>query len=291
MGDVTLFVDELIEFTNARGVTVKFVDEPFGLVSVEGLGDVAADVQQQKAPYQDGTDFVDTVLEPRYITTEFIVRGDDYDEIKHHRAYLSGVLNPKLGLGTLRYISGDVVRELKAVAESVPTFPDKEARGERWQRGLVTFVAPNPYWQDVNPTNIKLEDYVANFSFPFSFPVTFSIRGDSRTIVNSGHAPTPIKVTFRGDSVNPKITKNNTGEFIKVNRTIPEGYSLVITTDFNNKSVKIIAPDGVESNAMGYIDLDSTFFSLDVGENHLSFITEGGKPEVFIEYRNLFIGV
>ena len=85
----------------------------------------------------------------------------------------------------------------------------------------------------------------------------------------------------------------STGETIRIKRTIPAGYSLVITTDFNNKSVQIIAPDGVATDAMGYIDLDLpwSFFSLDVGENQLSFITEGGKPDVFIEYKNLYVGV
>lgn len=261
------------------------------LVSIEGLGDVNADIQTQKSPFQDGTTLIDTVLEPRYIQTEFLIRGTDYNEVRSKRTFISSVINPRLGLGTLTYYSGDTVREIKAVAESVPYYPDKESRGRRWQRGLVTFVAPNPYWQDVSPTNIKLEDYVANFSFPFSFPVNFAIRGDSRTLINDGHAPAPITVTFVGEAVNPSITKIETGEFIRVNRTIPSGYQLVITTEFNNKSVKIVAPDGVETSAMGYIDLDSEFFSLDVGRNQLSFITEGGQPEVYVEYRNWYVGV
>lgn len=284
---------ERVTFINSRGRSIVLSNQrPFILESVDGKGDVEADVQMQSAPYQHGSGYIDTRLNPRPLTLRVAILGDNPAEVAKLRQELTSVFNPTLGEGLIIYENDFVKREITGALESIPKFPT--GRGSkllRMQRALIHIVCPNPYWQDVNPTNIKLEDYVANFSFPFSFPVTFSIRGDSRTIVNSGHAPTPIKVTFRGDSVNPKITKNNTGEFIKVNRTIPEGYSLVITTDFNNKSVKIIAPDGVESNAMGYIDLDSTFFSLDVGENHLSFITEGGKPEVFIEYRNLFIGV
>lgn len=284
-------VEEYLEFTNARGKAFRFGDAACGLVSVEGLGDVEASVQLSRAPFQDGATLVDTVLEPRYITMEFILRADNYAGVRQVRSTVSRALSPRLGAGLLKYVSGATVRQIYAVAETVPAFPDGAARGERWQRGMVTFVAPNPYWQDINPTNVKLEDYVSNFSFPFSFPVSFAVRGDMRTLVNEGHAPAPVKITFRGESVNPKITKVDTGEFIRVKRTIPEGYSLVITTDFNNKAVRIIAPDGVESNAMGYIDLNSTFFQLDIGENKLSFITDGGKPDVYVEYRNLYLGV
>ncbi|WP_429995361.1 phage distal tail protein [Metabacillus fastidiosus] len=109
--------------------------------------------------------------------------------------------------------------------------------------------------------------------------------------MNKGDVPTPIKVTFCGESINPKITNLTTGEFIKVNRSILLNYSLVINTEFGNKEVKIVAPDGVEQNAFSYIDLESSFFMLNVGENRFSFITDGGQPEVYIEYRNKYLGV
>lgn len=285
-------VTEYLEFTNSRGASVRFGGgSSVGLVSVEGLGDVEAEIQQQSSPYQDGSTFIDAKLSARYVGIEFIVRASDYAGVRAGRSEMAGVLSPKLGLGLLKYVSGDTVREIYAVAEGTPIFPDGDSRGERWQRGLLTFVAPNPFWQDVHPTNIKLEDFVANFSFPFSFPVSFSIRGDSKVLVNSGDVPTPVEITFRGESINPKVTKLSTGEFIRINRPIPDGHSLVITTGFNEKAVSIVDPYGAEINAMGYIDLNSTFFSLDVGENQLSFITDGGNPEVYIEYKNLFLGV
>ena len=285
-------VAEYLEYTNSRGASVRFGGGSFcGLVSVEGLGDVGAVIQTQSAPFQHGATFIDALLEQRFISVEFIVRGENYGEVAKRRADIARTLSPLNGLGTLKYVNGGIARDIYAIAEGVPAFPDGEARGERWQRGLLTFVAPSPYWQDVEPTNVKLEDYVSNFSFPFSFPVSFAARGDMRTLINDGHAPAPVKITFRGESINPKITKVDTGEFIRVKRTIPAGYSLVITTGFNDKAVKIVAPDGVITNAMGYIDLGSTFFSLDVGDNRLSFITEGGQPDVYIEYKNLYLGV
>lgn len=262
---------------------------PFLLSKIDGLGDVDANVQMTKSPFQDGTTLIDSLLEPRYISMQVSVLGNSPAEISQHRERLARVFNPKLP-GVILYENGNVTREIYANPEHVPKFPSDD-RGRTYQISLVNLVCPNPYWRDINPTNIKLQDFVGNFFFPVSFPTSFSIRGDEQELFNEGHAPTPIKVTFRGEAVNPMITKSSTGEFIRINRTIPAEHSLVITTGFNEKAVRIIDPHGVEMNAMGYIDLDSTFFSLDVGENQLKFITDGGNPEVFIEYRNLYLGV
>ncbi|MBO0586113.1 phage tail family protein [Sporosarcina sp. E16_8] len=284
----------MIKFTNKRGESIIFnqIGSPFGLNNFNGLGDVEADVQMSKSPFQDGSTYIDSLLSTRAINFDVTIFGTDDTDISRKRSQLSSVFNPKLGVGLLEYHYGDVVREIYAVPEHVPVFgAGFENRGRRHQKALIDLICPSPFWQDINPTIIKLQDFVGNFFFPISFPASFSIRGDVENLLNAGDVSTPINVTFRGESVNPVITKVATGEFIRINRTIPAEHSLIITTGFNEKSVKIIDPYGVESNAMGYIDLDSTFMSLDVGENKLSFITDGGSPEVFIEYRNLYLSV
>lgn len=279
-----------LEYTTSNGQTIELYGAPFHLYFFEG--DVEANTQLQKSPYQDGSTYIDTVLSERYIPIELKIRAKDEEDLTNKKRQLTSMFNPKLGLGLLRYQNNHDVKEIWTVSENVPFFPDGPSnRGKTFQKALINLIAPSPYWQDVTPTNIKLEDFVANFSFPFSFPVSFSIRGDSKVLVNSGHVPTPVKITFRGESINPRVTKLSTGEFIRIKRPIPIGHSLVITTGFNEKAVKIVDAYGVETNAMGYIDLNSTFFSLDVGYNELAFITDGGQPEVFIEYKNLYLSV
>ena len=281
-----------LNFTNTRGQSIELYGSPFRLSNFEGLGDVEADIQMQKSPFQDGSTFTDSLLLERYIKLELKIEGKDEVDLANNRRLLSGIFSPKLGPGILQYTDESGSKQIYAVAEGVPTYPDGSTnRGRTFQKALLFLVCPNPYWQDINPIVTKLQDFVGNFFFPISFPASFSIRGDEKNLLNEGHAPTPIKVTFRGEAVNPMITKVSTGEFIRINRTIPAEHSLVITTDFDYRTVRIVDPYGNEKNAMGYIDLDGTFFSLDVGENNLKFITSGGNPEVFIEYRNLYLGV
>ena len=68
---------------------------------------------------------------------------------------------------------------------------------------------------------------------------------------------------------------------------------LIITTDFGNK--KVIFDDGLgnQSNAFGLIDLNSTFFQLQVGDNEISYSADTGTTtaEVLIQWYNRFLGL
>lgn len=281
-----------LEYINSKGETIELYGRPFRLVNVTGLGDVEAEIQMQKAPYQDGATLIDTALEPRYIDIEIKIIGSNTEDTETKRRKVASIFNPRLKAGTLRYISDSGVREIKAIATALPNFPDgSDNRQATFQKALIQLVAPDPHWKDIIAENYKLEDFVGNFRFKFRFPVRFATRGDSRILINKGDVPTPIVVEFRGAAVNPKITNVTTGEFIKVNRTIPPGYKLVLDTSFGNKRVEIVAPDGVVENAFHYIDLESTFFSLEVGETKFGFITEGGNPEVYVEYKHRYLSV
>lgn len=283
-----------LKFTNSRGESITFnsVGSPFGANNITGLGDVDADIQTQTSPYQDGSTLIDVVLNPRPISFDSVIFGTGDTDISNKRKRLSKVFNPKLGEGVLELRYGDNVFMIKAVAEHVPTFGTGfQNRGRRHQVALIDLICPNPYWEEVISTVVKLEDFVSNFRFPFRFPVRFASRGDVKVIVNEGHVNTSIVAEFRGEMDNPKITNQTTGEFIKVNQSIPPDHKLIIKTSADEMSVDIVGPDGETQDVFGHIDLDSTFIKLVVGENKLSFLTEGGKPEVYIKYKNKFIGV
>ena len=280
-------VNEIIEYTNASGVTYRFS----GLVSVEGLGDVGADIQQQSAPFQDGTTFIDALLTPRHVTIEFVLRGIDYADIRNQRGALGKAVNPKLGLGTLRYISDDYVRQIDAVAESAPYFPDGGARGERFQRGSLTFVCPNPYWRSLDV--IEEPTFKPLFQFPFEGVFQMGEQRDERIISNEGDAPAPLYVEFYGPAVNPVITNVTTGEYIRVNRTLEEGEFMRIDTTDGRKSVEFVSEDGTATNVFNWIDLGSSFFKLAVGDNEIAYTADSDTQGaiVNITYSNRYTAV
>lgn len=280
-------VNEIIEYTNAVGVTYRFR----GLVSVEGLGDVQADIQTQSAPFQDGSAYIDAILTERYVSVEFVIDGIDYADVRRQRTEIAQAFNPKLGLGTLRYISGSTMREISAIAETVPFYPDRDARGERWQRGTLTLVCPNPYWRSARID--ELPTFEPLFKFPFEGVFQMGIRRDRRIIQNDGDASSPMHIEFFGPALNPTITNTVTGEYLKVNREISEGEYMRIDTSDGNKSVVLVGADGVEHNVFNWIDLGSTFLKLAVGDNILAYSSDDsiGTAVVNISYNKLYNAV
>lgn len=284
---------EKIIYTNTRGQSIELTNRrPFLLESVEGKGDVEANLQMQSAPYQEGSTFIDSLMVTRSVSLQGAILAESRDDLLRKRQHLASIFNPKLGPGRLIYENGNTKREIGCVPEHVPNFPVGSGnKGLTYQRTLINLLCPSPFWEDVVEENYKLEDFVGSFKFPFHLPTRFSTRGDSKVLINYGDVPTPITVEFRGPVINPVITNQTTGEFIRINREIPTGYKLILDTAFGSKRVDIIAPDGTTTNGFHYIDLASTFFDLDIGDNQIGFVAAGGSPEVYVKYKQRYLSV
>ncbi|MEO7904496.1 MAG: phage tail domain-containing protein, partial [Candidatus Saccharimonadales bacterium] len=111
-----------LQFENSRGESVALFDKPYRLASVRGIGDVGADIQMQRTPYQDGARFIDSVLEPRYMEIELKIYGKGSLDLEANRRKLANVFNPRLKTGSLKYINNGTERTITAIAESVPFF-------------------------------------------------------------------------------------------------------------------------------------------------------------------------
>ena len=78
-----------------------------------------------------------------------------------------------------------------------------------------------------------------------------------------------------------------------MDRVLLPGEKLVISTRFGNKFVKLINSDGVESNAMHYINLQSEFWNLLPGGNRVKFTAVENQQEamVSVRWKNRYLGV
>lgn len=108
----------------------------------------------------------------------------------------------------------------------------------------------------------KSTDFVARTRIPTQFVA--NVTGD---------VPVPVILTFPGPASNPKVVKEETGEYIKINTIIAAGDSVVVNTAFGQKTV-ILTQGGVVKNGNAFLDIGSTFFSLDVGSNTVHFEEE-----------------
>lgn len=289
---------EKIIYTNSRGQSVELSNsEPFIVNKIEGMGNPPTEIHTQKSPFQDGTTYIDTNLEDREIEFEVMILANNQTQLFEYRRQLCEVFNPKLGLGTLTYFYDGGSKSVSCTVDSSPVFPSgKDNRGIGYQLAVFSLIG-SPFWQDVTESKIEMAEVIPMFEFPLEITtegIEFgSISGGYKTITNNGDVPAPLTIEFKGNVVNPIIKDVLTNEFIKINTTIVEGETLIITTEFGNKKVVLIDVNGNELNKFGYIDLDSTFFNLKVGDNYLTYDADSGadSSNVIIKYKQLYVGV
>lgn len=127
--------------------------------------------------------------------------------------------------------------------------------------------------------------------FPLTLPSTFSQVAFYKEINNEGDTDTPATIIFNGPAINPKITNETTGEYIKINKEISAQEQIVINTESGKETVTLVTPNGTE-NAYNDIDLNSTFFNLIVGKNLLRYSSDSEitKDTVSVEFVNRYTG-
>jgi len=281
---------ESIIFTNAYGESVTLGrSHPFILRFLDGSGGAETLVQMQKAPNQDGATYLDTLLEPRSMTFEVIIRADTQTELFEYRRKLARVFNPKLGLGRLVYQYYGGEKEIAAAVELAPVFPsDRDSSGPTFQKSLFTVICPSPFWLDTFTESEEMAAWLGYFKFPLRFPTRMGAQGSVRTLNNIGDVEAPVIIEFNGPAVNPKVVNLTTGEFVRVKRTLAEGDKLTIDTTFGRKRVEI---NGL--NAFNWIDLESTFWQLRPGYNVVEYTADSGQENatVQIKWRNRYSGV
>lgn len=273
-----------LKFQSGNDVLNIEKDSYYKLIKIEGLESSDYEISiEQYTQYDGGYTNKKRVL-PRDIFIEVDYKGPNKEL---ERQKLIGFFNPKRqGILTANYCGIE-----KYIAYEVESFKapiDNLCAPLNFKVGLV---CPDPYLKDYE-IGEEIRTWIGGWKFKFKLPFKFKTRGEvKKNIFNDGNVETPIEVIFKGPAVNPSIINHTTGEFIKVNRTLTSDDTLIITTVFGNKKVEI-ERNGTRINAFNYIDLDSTFFSLQVGDNLMEYTTENLEPQsVEIRYRNRYLGV
>lgn len=279
-----------LTFENARGESIVFYLAPLLITSLTGIGEVDAELQSQKSPYQDGDTHIDTVFQPRYIDLEGAIIETDLKEIKKYRKNILRVCNPKLGLGKITLeLDGDI-KEIYGVPDGSPVFPERGQ--EPIQNFVITWKCPDPYWRDPLEISRALRAYQGRFTLPTTFPIEFGVEGDTTILINDGDTPAPITIDIQGPVTNPQVINKTTGQFIRVNLSLSENEVLHIDTG-RPRRVEIYRDGRTIENALGYIDHYSDFWELSVGPNEVQYIADAGNANaiVSVAWQNRYVGI
>lgn len=258
----------------------------YKLIRIDGIESSDYEITIEKYIQYDGGYTNKKRILPRDISISF-----DYCNLKNDNIERQRVIkffNPKSqGILTINYCGVE-----RYILYEVESF--KEVRKSLYEplSFNLNLVCPNPYFKDISIGDI-ISTWIGGWKFKFKLPFRFKQKGDPKeNVFNDGHVETPVEIIFKGPAVNPSVINYATGEFIKVERTLTSDDTLYITTEPGNKKIEI-ERNGMRENAFHYIDPDSTFFQLQVGDNMIEYTTDNElEPQsVEIRYRNRYIGV
>ncbi|MBA7475297.1 hypothetical protein ES707_10663 [subsurface metagenome] len=282
----------LISFTNGNGETFNIHGNYILSPNWSGFGEVPIKHQLTKAPYQDGRTYIDTVFEPRDLTIEFTIKGNNRQEVFDRRANVARHFNPKLGVGTLIWQQENGTIYCIDCIPKTPVFPSGDGQSYSHQIVIIQFLAPNPFWYDPMQIEKILVGFSGGWSYPWSFPMSYGQVGTQLEVINTGNIDTPVMIYLYGEVVDPRIQNLTTEEEISIILTVADGDILIINTAFGEKAALILS-GGEYNNAFEYVDPESIFWKLKPGSNTLGYTvaSEGENAQCRIYYYNRFSGV
>ncbi|GCD13129.1 phage tail family protein [Clostridium tagluense] len=282
-------------FTNDRGRSIVLKNSGPFLLQKFDPSPPKSTILTSKAPGQDGKSYHGALLEERTLNIEVAILGDNSEDMFRKRQDLYSIFNPKLQ-GVLTYTNGAGEHEIQCIVQDGPT---PKARFEPVQEFLIQLYCHNPFWTNTIESKEEIALWVGDFEFALELTDEGIEMGHRESnlivnILNKGDVECGMRIEFTSLAtlVNPSILNIYTKEYIKIKRTLVAGDKLVINTEFGNKKVEMVR-NGVATNVFNYIDLQTTFLQLDVGDNLLKYDAEQGidNLEVVIYHKPLYVGV
>lgn len=255
---------------------IELTPPEYNVVGVDGLSKSVANLMAQKAPYQNGTNLIDSSLEERNCSIELVVKGQNRKELQERKRKLINAFSPAHGLAELIYTDpeGDNY-VLEAIVDEGPNMP-RRAKNIIHQPAVINLMAPDPTWRSEELTTMELD----------------TSESARINVKHFGDVNTPVQMTIKGACENPKIKNLSTAEGIYI-----DGFSLLadekieIDTKFMQKSVVHYDENNNRSNIFSYVETGSVLFYLQPGNNQIDVRADVGDPVVEFEFYERYGGV
>lgn len=293
-------INEKLTYTNERGESLVFSPASSYHVNfkdVTGLSDVRNAIYSTNSMGQDGDTYLGYRIESRDIDIVGHIKERDKQAAQSLRRKLNRILNPQYE-ATLTYEFGSFKRIIGCKIDDAPLFKRKPI----FEQFTIQLSCLNPFWREEAETREDIATWIGGFEFPVPDGLQISdgwqigYRQPSLivNVYNSGDVKSGIRIEFRalGALSNPQLLNVDTQEFIKLNINLVAGDVLTISTGYGEKAVKL-KRDGVETDAFRYLDVDSSYLQLSVGDNLFRYSAASNVEnlEVSIYHNNLYLGV
>ena len=293
---------EKLTYMNERGESITFSRASvyhINFKDVSGLSDIRNAIYSINSMGQDGDTYLGNRIESRDIEIVGHIKERDKAQIQTLRRRLNHVMNPHYA-ATLIYECGDFKRVIGCKVDNAPVYN----RQVIFERFTIQLLCPNPFWSEEGITREDIALWVGNFEFPVpdgleipmieGWQIGFREPSLIVNVLNRGDVRAGLRVEFRaiGVVVNPFLLNVDTGEYIKINITMEAGDMLAISTGYGEKAVTF-QRNGVVTDAFRYLDVDSSYLQLAVGDNLFRYDASSNLEnlEVSIYHNNYYLGV
>lgn len=292
---------EKLIFTNSRGESLEFGTDSIYFCNVSkdagGIAGVASVIYSTNSMGQHGDTYVGQRIEARDIDILGHINTRDKEQALRLRRLMLKTLNPELG-GTLVYEYGGFKRVIDCRLFGEPKIERKNVLYEF----AIQLECLNPFWREEQETKEDIASWVPAWHFPCAIEkegkkgMVFGYRSESVIVdcYNEGDVSTGMRVRFKalGEVTNPVLLNVDSGEFIQINTMMLAGDIIEINTKYGSKGAKLIR-GGEETDYFRFIDVDSTFMQLAIGDNNFRYDAASGvnSLEVAIIYSKEFLGV
>jgi hypothetical protein len=289
-------ITEILTVTNEIGESIVFSRSSIFHVNfatdVTGLAEIENEIYSINSMGQDGDTYIGSRIKARDIGIAGYINLRDGVLMREYRRRLNHVINPKYTV-TVKYEYGDFVRVIDGRVESV-----QFGKRKILQPFALEISCLNPFWRKTYKTRDDVASWLGSFQFPVKITPTWKMGYRQPSYIvnveNQGDVETGIKIEFRALGVVevPKLLNVNTGEFIQINMTMAAGDVITVNTGYGEKDVSLYR-GGETSDAFRYIDVDSSYMQLAVGDNLFRYSADAGLDnlEVSIYNDDLYLGV
>jgi hypothetical protein len=295
---------EKLIYTNERGDSITLSPKSVYHCNIakdcKGISDISNKIYTTNSMGQQGDTYIGQRIEPRDITITGSIATRDKDYSLDLRRKMQKVLNPELD-ATLTYVYKNFKKVIDCKGEDAPKFTRKGI----YQDFTVSLTCPDPFWREENEDKDDIAEWIGSLMFELeineSEGIEFGYREPSVIVdvYNDGDVATGMRIEFRaiGTLTNPQLLNMNTGEFIKIGSddnvvTLIAGDIVVVNTEYGKKGATLTR-GGVSEDYFRYIDVDSTFMQLEIGDNVFRYGADTNPDllEVSVYHSNKYLGV
>jgi len=298
---------ETLTYVNERGERISFSPASLYHVNmrdVAGLSDIQNEIYRFNAFGQDGDTYLGNRILARDIEIIGRINARNKEETQKLRRELSRILNPQFN-AKLIYDLGGFRRVISCKVDGALDF----IRQPVLEQFTIQLSCLHPFWREESETQQDIAAWIGGLEFPTPNGLEIPIEGTWEVgfrqpslivnVINRGDVRAGMQIAFRAQGAlsGPSLLNINTGEFVKLG-TISQPFHMIagdvvtVTTGYGEKGV-ILRRQRDETSAIRFLDIDSTYLQLEVGDNFFRYAADvnADNLEVTIRHNNFFLGV